>query len=350
MSTLTRSLCTTQLHTTQLHTPSMGGNVHLIAVAPDAPTGRHALDVAVDRLDQLDRRWSRFRPDSDLSRINRGRGRPVAVSPDAITLVRWCVEAWRRTGGLFDPTTVEALERLGYDCDFDRLDQAHLADRAVLRACARSPQPLPSPGCARVEVDAVGGTVRVPAGTRLDSGGIGKGLAADLVTAAMLSAGAVGACANLAGDVRARGRGPAESDGRWAIGVETTGEVVQLPDGGGAVATSSSLVRRWGPQLHHLVDPASGRSATSDVVEVTVLAREGAWADAVTKVALVPARHEVAVQALDRLDVAALLVLADGSLVPTDGWAALDRTGGGSQDQDSAVSFRPPSTVDQFRS
>jgi len=306
--------------TVELHTPSMGGNVHLIAVAADAGTGRRALDVAVDRLDELDRRWSRFRPDSDLSRIGRGQGRPVAVSADAITLVSWCVEAWRRTGGLFDPTTVEALERLGYDRDFAALDQAHLADRAVLRACGRSAEPAPAPGCGQVEVDAVAGTVRVPAGTRLDPGGIGKGLAADLVTASMVSAGALGACANLAGDLRARGRGPAETAGRWAVGVESTGDVVRLPAGGGAVATSSSLVRRWGPQLHHLVNPASGRPAACDVVEVTVQARHGAWADAVTKVALVTARHEDAVEALDRLEVAALLVLADGRTVATRGW------------------------------
>ena len=92
---------------------------------------------------------------------------------------------------------------------------------------------------------------------------------------------------------------------------------VTLPAAGGAVASSSVLVRRWAGTRHHIIDPACGSPADSDVVAATVVAEDGAWADAATKIALVNAGHREAIRQLDALDVAAVLTLRSGGVTTT---------------------------------
>jgi thiamine biosynthesis lipoprotein len=130
--------------------------------------------------------------------------------------------------------------------------------------------------------------VTLPAGVRFDSGGIGKGLAADLVAQRLVDVGAMGALVNLGGDLRAIGAPPV-SDG-WVVGVadpvDPNMELFRIGLRAGAVATTSSLKRRWmttSGETHHLIDPATGQPAVSDVVGVTVVAQEAWWAEAVTK-------------------------------------------------------------------
>jgi thiamine biosynthesis lipoprotein len=308
----------------------MGGGAHLVVIAHDAAVAEDCLDAAARRIAELEERWSRFHPDSELCRAGRSGGRPTEVSDDTRLLVRWCITAWRRSGGRFDPTVVEALENHGYRHPFDRMVDAGLGSGPLEHA------PVPAPGCAGVVVDDVAGTLMLPPGVRLDAGGLGKGLAADLASAAALEAGATGACVNLAGDVRARGEAPpaqAGPDGspgadRWVVGVEhplRAGQalgVIPLPEGGGAVASSSVLVRRWGEGRHHIVDPTSGSPSRSCVVAATVVASDGVWADATTKIALVEPDPQVALSLLTRLGVEAVLTLDDGSLLRTDAGAA----------------------------
>jgi FAD:protein FMN transferase len=300
----------------------MGGNAHLIAVAGQPGAAEAALDVGRDRLRELERCWSRFRPDSEICALRHGDGAPVRVSGDTRLLVSSCVEAWRRSRGRFDASTLVALEGLGYDRSWTLLAGGQKGPPTP-PGC-----PRPAPGCAGIVIDDEEGTVTLPAGVALDPGGIGKGLAADLATAAMLGAGAKGACVNLAGDVRARGAGVGPADTPWLIGVEhpvLAGEVlatIRLPVGGGAVASSSVLVRRWADGRHHVIDPQDGRPSTSEVVAATVVADRGVWADAATKIALVCARHQQALAELEELGVAALLVLADNRVVPTSHLAA----------------------------
>jgi thiamine biosynthesis lipoprotein len=298
----------------------MGGNAHLMAVVDDAAHGEYVLSAACARLRQLQDRWSRFRSDSEVSRLGRADGRPLQVSGDTRLLVAWCVRAWRRSAGRFDASVLDALERHGYDRTFELL-----AHRPTGRE--EPVQSLAAPGCAGIAIDEEAGTVALPTGLRLDPGGIGKGLAADLVTAAMLSAGAFGSCVNLSGDVRARGLGPGGTSPGWTVGVEhpdRPGEAValiRLPERGGAVASSSVRIRRWAA-AHHIIDPADGCPSSSDVVAVTVVADDGAWADAATKIALVCGRHQEAIGAMDEIGVAALLILDDHRILPTARLAA----------------------------
>src|SRR5690349_10249920 len=101
----------------ELEFKAMGSDVHVIVV-----DGRPGLgEWARGRIDELERRWSRFRPDSELSRATAFAGSWVTVSPETVLLVDRAIEAWRFTGGTFDPTVLGAVIRAGYDRSFDEL-------------------------------------------------------------------------------------------------------------------------------------------------------------------------------------------------------------------------------------
>ena len=244
---------------------------------------------AEDRIADLESRWSRFRPQSELSRLNESpHGRPTLVSGDTFALIERAVQAWKLTDGRYDPTVHDALVANGYDRTFSALHAEAEVDPG-----GRGPDaPQPAPGCSGVELDARLCSVTLPPGTRIDPGGIGKGLAADLVATELLAAGAEGVLVDLGGDVRVAGTGP--HDGDWVVDVEHPlhGDRallhVLLHDAG--IATSSRLRRRWhrnGVPRHHLLDPATGRSTIGTIVAATVVAGEAWWAEALTKAAFV---------------------------------------------------------------
>ena len=303
----------------------MGSTAHLIACGAD----EGCLERARQRLAEMERRWSRFIPDSELCRVNAGAGRTVRVSRDTAQVVQRCIEAWRLTGGLFDPTVLTAVESAGYDRTFEEV-----TDRPSPSAPAHTRR---SPGCGgiRVTVDDLGGTVRLPEGVGLDLGGIGKGYAADQVVHEMRQQGAEGACVNLGGDVRVSGTSPDGAE--WAVGVtdpfgdtdrdtdrtddsddtEDMDDLVVLAVGEGAVTTSSRMRRRWrrgAHEMHHLIDPRTGEPARTGLAAVTVVAAEAHWAEILAKSALVAGR-QAGTRLLESLGLAALLVTDAGDLV-----------------------------------
>jgi thiamine biosynthesis lipoprotein len=266
---------------------AMSTVVDVTVVTHDAHRGDELLAWARGRIEALETRWSRFRADSEISRLNAAGGEPLTVSADTLLAVHTAHAAWIHTGGLFDPTVHDSLLRLGYDRSID--DLRTTADEIA------SGTPLPSPGCAGVEVDPYTSSVRLPPGVRIDLGGIGKGLAADLTARGLIERGAAGALVNIGGDVRVTGL-PADGVA-WHIDVldprtEQRLTSIDLLDGG--VATSTTLRRRWRTDEgthHHLVDPATGASTTSPVVGVTVVAGTAAWADALSKTPFVDPTH-----------------------------------------------------------
>ena len=139
----------------------------------------------------------------------RGTGDAASVTKDTLLLVQRAVRAWQLTDGLYDPTVLPAMRSLGYDTDFATVRQLADDDREV--------ETCPTPGCAQIEIDEIARTVSLPPGVELDPGGIGKGMAADVVTAELLDAGAHGVLVNIGGDLRARGE-PPEGE-TWSIDV-----------------------------------------------------------------------------------------------------------------------------------
>jgi len=271
-----------------------------------------------DRIVDLEARWSRFLPDSEISRLNRASGAPLAVSTETRTLVERAIEGWEATYGLFDPTVLGDLERAGYDRTFDEIG----CDR---RDAPAAPSWLRR-GCDGIEVDHAAGTVRLPAGVGFDPGGIGKGFAADLVTAEAMAAGAAGVLVDLGGDIRVRGV-PPERTGCWRIGVDdprtdrSFGPVL-LADG--AVATSTRTRRRWstddGERRHHLIDPLLGRPTDSDVLSATAVAAEGWQAEVLAKAAFVGGQVQ-GLGVVDGLGGAALIVDAEGGVTAGPSWS-----------------------------
>jgi len=256
----------------------MGSDAHLIVVGPDPALlqyGRH-------RIDELERRWSRFVETSEISRLNAAAGSWLPVSNDTITLVSRALEGWRLSGGAFDPTVLGALIRAGYDRSFESPP-----------ADAQPPASRLSLGAAQIAIE--GTAIRLPPGTGFDPGGIGKGLAADLVANELMAAGALGACVNLGGDVRVAGIGPRGA--AWTVAVEhplSVDPVALLGMADGAVATSTSLLRRWsvaGQERHHLIDPRTGQPSDSQVAFAAVVAGEAWMAEVLAKAVVLAGSH-----------------------------------------------------------
>lgn len=257
------------------------------------------------RLRELEARWSRFLPNSELMQLNRASGRPVRVSAETFALITRAVDSWRETSGWFDPTGRRALTALGYDRDF--------AELATDTGPRRRIEPFP--GCAGVALDPIVGTVSLPVGVELDLGGIGKGYAADRVTMEMMDLGASGACVDLGGDVRCAGVGPAA--GAWEVAFADPrrgrpSDRVRLAAGG--VATSTIRLRRWcsgGVEVHHLLDPATGRPTARGVASVTVVAGETWWAEVLAKSVIVAGR-DAGQRLLEEHGVSGLIILENG--------------------------------------
>ena len=231
------------------------------------------------------------------------------------------VEAWRLTGGGFDPMQLHAVTAAGYDRSFEELT----ADGDVRPDS--SPPPVTSgrfdlslPGCTDIEFG--DGTITIPAGVGFDPGGIGKGLAADLVAFELMEAGAAGVCVNMGGDVRVIGRSPTGSG--WTVAIEhpqQSSPIALVGLAEGAVATSSVLRRLWtvgGERRHHLIDPATGQPSTSDVALATVVASHAWLAEVLAKAVLLRGTE----RAFDLLDdsAAALIVGHDTTIHTTVGF------------------------------
>jgi len=297
---------------------AMGTDVEVLALGADADAMAELGALAADALEAREARWSRFRPESELCRLNAAGGAPVVVSTDTFALIARAVDAWRTTAGRYDPTVLAALEAAGYDRDFD----------AVARSGAAAVDDgADVPGCAGVELDDLVSAVRLPADVTLDLGGIGKGFAADEVSAELLGAGVRGVrgvLVNLGGDLRARGDAPAPHG--WVVAVDdplATGRTGLLAFAEGAVATSTRLRRAWSRgdrALHNLIDPRTGAPARSGLASVTVVAGDAWRAEVLAKAAFVAGRDDGARLVVDA-GATGLLVTDDGGVVELPGLA-----------------------------
>lgn len=280
----------------------MGSEVRLVV----AGGGDVLCEFAGHRIRELEGRWSRFIPTSDVTRVNLAGGRPVGVHPDTVALFATAIEARKITGGRTDPTVLGAVVAAGYSHS---------------RRGPASPgfQQTTSPG-GGAAIDVHPGSVRIEPGAGFDPGSIGKGLAADLVAAELIDAGAVGALVSIGGDMSVRGN---LADGSaWQVVVEDpwdpTIELARLRLGAGGVATSSIVSGALAEAAHHVIDPATSHPCRSDAAAVTVVAGTAWLAEALATAVLVAGTDEgVALLEEHRAD--GLVVGHDGSLRITAG-------------------------------
>lgn len=290
---------------------SMGTWCHVIVRG--GPPG--VLAAVRHRIDVLDQRWTRFSADSELSRCNAAAGRWFPGSPDLLSLAAHAWLGWRITGGAFDPFLAHRMNEVGYDRDF-----------AAVKPGVAPPGEFPERDreVAPLRIDRKRRRVRVTFGRALDSGGIGKGLGADLAVRTALALGAQAALVNLGGDLRCAGAAP---PGGWQVTLDDAWQPGQPSDwwvrlAGGAVATSSPLRRAWqyqdGSVGHHLLDPRTGLSLTPRWAAVSVIAQRAWVAEVLTKAAfLLP--HSRFLSLLRRFLGAAVLTDHDGQKIQVTG-------------------------------
>lgn len=245
---------------------SMGTGVVVLG-----PAGARSWNEAVDLVEGIfgedHHRFTRFDRRSELSGVNRRAGEWVDVSAQFAEVLALALAAALRSGGLFDPTILEELEAAGYDRDLS--EARALPDRAA--------GPVRPDRWRKIAVE--GRRVRLPADVRIDLGGIVKGWTVDRAVEA--AAGVLPwVLVSAGGDLRVEGDLPG---GGIEVAVEEPHDpgamLLRLLLAGGALATSSVTRRSWGPGLHHVIDPRTGRPADSTALQVTVWAETCALAE-----------------------------------------------------------------------
>jgi thiamine biosynthesis lipoprotein len=297
---------------------AIGTNVDLLV--NDGPVGP-AKSVVAEFIDAADRTYSRFRPDSELSRLNESDGRALQVSPLMALALDTAMRGARLTGGLVDPTVGRVLRLAGYDRDYAAMSERGSAPVVLIDSVA---------GWMTINWQPEERLIRLPRGVELDFGATGKALIVDRAAAAALAvlpAGS-GVLVSVGGDIRVAGVPPA-GGGRVVMAENsreprpTHGEVALLITGG--LATSSSTVRQWRRGrvvFHHLIDPRTGRPTRGPWRTVSVAAASCVDANIASTAAMILGGDAVAWLGDHRLP--ARLVSTKGEIVYTGGWASAE--------------------------
>ncbi|MCB9139984.1 MAG: FAD:protein FMN transferase [Caldilineaceae bacterium] len=288
---------------------AMGTEVELQLWNTDKQRADNALSLAERFFRQSEARLSRFRPHSELSRLNQAAGEPFHASQTLYDLVQSAL-AWRETtGGIFDPTLLHNLIAWGYDRTFTDITAAQADGHAPAVPPARARPPV-APAVQLGDQR----QITLPAGVGLDLGGIAKGWT---IQQAAYRLHRWGPCLiDAGGDIACLGKPPA---GPWLVPVEDPLEpeldiaVLSLTDQ--AVATSSRAYRRWmqgDSPAHHLLDPRTGAPAETTVLSATVAGERLPDVEIHAKTALILG-EEAGLAYLNQLsDVYGILVTEDG--------------------------------------
>ena len=212
----------------------------------------------------LGARLTRFDDSSELSRLNTGPGRWTSISPELEDVLRTSLRAFELSAGLVNIAVLPAMLAIGYTRPL------------VHGPTASAPVAIDVPDLPDV-LEVRYREARLRPGCALDLGGIAKGWMADRLSESL----GENVLVNLGGDLRARGVGPAGQG--WPVGLG--GTTVLLGDHG--AATSSVRRRRWAGDMHHVIDPRTGRPSESGLVEVSVVAATALDAEVVAKTALI---------------------------------------------------------------
>jgi thiamine biosynthesis lipoprotein len=269
--------------------PAMGTTITLRIDGASSARAQGLLASGQQFLEGFDAALSRFKTDSELSRVNADPSEAIELSwlmSEFVSAAIWAAEA---SGGLVDPTLTPALIEAGYA--ESRIGAASANLRLALEEAPprRSANPDGTRRWRQLELDRQTRILRRPAGLTLDSGGSGKGLAADLLARNWTLA--LGANADFmidcGGDIRFGPRG-----NRWGyVNVEDPfgGNALPLTGSAHAVATTSIRNRIWrredGAPSHHLIDPSTGSPAWTGIVAVTAIAPTALVAETLTKIA-----------------------------------------------------------------
>ena len=287
---------------------AMGTTISMLLPENQAERGAQIVRTLFSEWEQT---LSRFLPESELSQLNQRAGTPVAVSDLLYTVLATALMAAQATEGIYDPALLDQLVQLGYDRTFDDLP------------AVRFDPIIPGEPGGRwrgMKVDPIRRLVTLPAGIKLDFGGIAKGMAVDAALEKLHESGIGAAMVNAGGDLAVLGFPPASE--QWLIAVPGREQFWTIPLHHGAIATSGIAHRHWwqGNTLrHHLLDPRTGLPAESDLWSVTVVADRCEQAEVVAKVAFILGSRPGA-DFLRKHRIAGLLVREDGTWETVEPW------------------------------
>lgn len=247
----------------------------ITAYGPGGLAFERSLPEIVSLFEAEERRFSRFRGESELTLLNGKAGSWTAISPRFEEVLRCALDGAARSDGAFDPSVLDAVIASGYDRDFDEVV-------AGARGVLHPPTP-----CARWrEIEVRPGSVLLPPGVGLDLGGLVKGWTADRAVELALDHGLLWVLVSAGGDLRIAGSAPV-----LEIAIEDPESpdrvVTSLRIDRGAIASSSTAKRTWGSGLHHVIDPRTGAPAETDAVQATVWAPTCAEAEVLATWALI---------------------------------------------------------------
>lgn len=269
----------------------MGTHIRILVGEPSSPEAgspEEAADRVEAFLNVYNETMSRFRPDSELSKLNADEREEIPASPLMCSAISAALAAAQQSEGLVDPTLLDELEEAGYREHWTAENRVELRDALEAYRPSISPAEVaPASRWREISVDEEAGLIRRPRGVRIDTGGTGKGHAADL--AGELLTGFQTWAVDCGGDVRIGGNSGAEREVQ-VVGAFEGDQIETMTVRGGAVATSGLNSRIWrdeeGNSAHHLLNPATGQPAFTGLVAVTAAAPTAVEAETLAKVAL----------------------------------------------------------------
>ena len=284
-----------------------------IFIASDSPSQPEIFAEIPHWFDEWEDHLSRFRPESELNRINRANGIPTRVSPIFADVLERAIEAEALSDGLVTPVLLDALISAGYDRSFNLIPENGFG--------ARPAQIGFIPRLDEIDWDPNTSTLWLPPDMHLDFGGVAKGWAADQASKRLAHLGAT--LVDGQGDIAVTG--PRADGSAWQIGIANpfnpSENIAVLKISEGGVATSGRDRRNWlrdGILAHHIIDPRTGQSAETDVLTATAIAPTVMQAEAVAKTLLILG-SENALHWLDtHTEFNALLVLEDGQVLTSE--------------------------------
>ena len=273
--------------------------------ADDEAHAAAAANAAIAEVKRIEAKYSRYREESLLSRINAAAGKDaVEVDEETLRLLAFADAAFRQSDGLFDATS--GVLRRAWN-----FREPRVPARAELDAL------LPLVGWEKVEIAANRVRLRL-SGMQLDFGGFGKEYAVDRAARVMAEQGAKSAMVSLAGDLAILGPQPGGAPWRMGIKHPRRGDklLATIPVMSGAIATSGDYERFIevdGERHCHILDPRTGRSARG-LQSVTVQAQSCLIAGSATTIAMLKG-GEAGLAWLEELGLAHLAVTEDGTVI-----------------------------------
>jgi len=293
---------------------AIGTNATVVVREPEIVD--RAASILREEIHAIERVASRFRADSELERrVHGNSGVATRVSPLLFHVIDTAQRVAERTHGAVDPTVCNALEVLGYDRDFSEISEVDARPSATSIAIA---------GYSRVQLDSRTRSVTIPKGVRLDFGATAKALIVDRAADRINQMLGVGVLVSLGGDLAVAGEPPADG---WPVAIavdssiapDEADHVVAVRQGG--LASSSTLIRSWSmgaEAVHHIVDPATGKSADPHWALVSCVGPTCVDANALSTAAIVWGRS--APDRLASFGQPARLVSPDGQVATVGGW------------------------------